>query len=161
MQRHALPHPFYLLPSRPISSHPYLPAFLFPLFWACFCFCATHVHGQDAAPESLGAWDRELNADNLSLLKGHLPTLELYDDVELVDEKMLDLEEAVVATGRALNWRTEHLDAAQEPEPRKRRQPTGKASKGERRRSRWLTQVQQDSRLSKKKAKEIEAMLYE
>ncbi|EGD82996.1 tRNA delta(2)-isopentenylpyrophosphate transferase [Salpingoeca rosetta] len=116
---------------------------------------------KEVEAEALGAWDRKLNADNLSLLKGHLPTLEVYDDVERVDETMLALEEAVVATGRAMGWRVEHLEAAQVPEPKRLRAEKATHTRGDRRKNRWLTRVRLDPKMAKKKAARIEELKYE
>ena len=119
----------------------------------------TNAAPQDVAPESLGAWDRELNAENLNLLKGHLPTFELFDDVEVVDEKMAAIEALVVETARVAGWRVEHLDAAHAPPVPRPRELAG--SKGARRKQRWLQQVQNNPKLARKKAAEIEALKYE
>eukprot|EP00043_Microstomoeca_roanoka_P008227 m.79350 g.79350 ORF g.79350 m.79350 type:complete len:459 (+) comp14154_c0_seq1:199-1575(+) len=113
---------------------------------------------KESKPQTLGDWDRQLNIDNLKLLKGHLPEFEVFDE-GTIDLKMNELEGAVVRTGRVMHWQVDHLhapdendkdlegDVTQEEQP----DPNRKATKGERRRNRWLSRTQGLNATPKKK----------
>eukprot|EP00055_Hartaetosiga_balthica_P011389 m.51646 g.51646 ORF g.51646 m.51646 type:complete len:481 (+) comp7573_c0_seq4:45-1487(+) len=61
-------------------------------------------------PKSLEAWDKDVVRQNTDLLQTHNTPLVVFEEPNVIEEKMDEIETAVYRTGLKLGWNVAHLD---------------------------------------------------
>eukprot|EP00049_Salpingoeca_infusionum_P011805 m.207840 g.207840 ORF g.207840 m.207840 type:complete len:277 (+) comp15032_c0_seq3:843-1673(+) len=107
------------------------------------------------------SWDINFTGANIKLLSGHLPELELYDDLNVVDDKMQTLAQRVFEVSERQGWSTRFMEEARPVTPSQDRKATlekntvngdeVKMTKGDRRRERWEKSPRGQEKLRKQR----------